>query len=170
MESWNGAFNGWTASLVRENGVEYCANNGANSVMACHAAVGPPPQLHGPPGPSAANYVAVEGPPDQVWLPWMVRFATSGPPLASWLKGIKPWLEYLWLFSKSAIHVYCNGEWWMSDLATTRAVSSTRLPYFSIATICIRFCAAITIDGEWNLNTQWFLSLHMHAGALELAS
>ena len=34
MESWNGAFNGWTTSLVRENGIEYCANNGANSVMA----------------------------------------------------------------------------------------------------------------------------------------
>ena len=39
--------------------------------MICHAAVGPPPQLV---------------PPDQVWLPWMVRFATSGPPLANRLK------------------------------------------------------------------------------------
>ena len=38
------------------------------------------------PGPSAANYVAIDGPSDQVWLPWMVRFAASGPPLASWLK------------------------------------------------------------------------------------
>ena len=37
----------------------------------CHAAVGPPPQLV---------------PPDQVWLPWMVRFAASGPPLENWLK------------------------------------------------------------------------------------
>ena len=34
-------------------------------------------------GPSAANYVAVDGHLDQVWLPWMVRFATSGPPVAS---------------------------------------------------------------------------------------
>ena len=34
MESWNGAFNGRTTSLVRENGVENCANNGANSIMA----------------------------------------------------------------------------------------------------------------------------------------
>ena len=40
----------------------------------------------GPPGPSAANYVAIDGPPGQVWLPWMVRFAASGPPLASRLK------------------------------------------------------------------------------------
>ena len=47
--------------------------------MICHAAVGPP-------GPSAANYVAIDGPPDQVWLPWMVRFAASGPPLANRLK------------------------------------------------------------------------------------
>ena len=38
------------------------------------------PATTGPPGPSAANYVAVDGPPDQVWLPWMVRFAASGPP------------------------------------------------------------------------------------------
>ena len=41
------------------------------------------PATTGPPGPSAANYVAVDGPPDQVWLPWMVRFAASGPPVAS---------------------------------------------------------------------------------------
>ena len=41
------------------------------------------PATTGPPGPSAPNYVAVEGPPDQVWLPWMVRFSASGPPLAS---------------------------------------------------------------------------------------
>ena len=25
-------------------------------------------------------------PPDQVWLPWMVRLAASGPPLVNWLK------------------------------------------------------------------------------------
>ena len=47
--------------------------------MYCHAAVGPP-------GPSATNYFAVDDPPDQVWLPWMVRFAASGPPLANRLK------------------------------------------------------------------------------------
>ena len=41
------------------------------------------PATTGPPGPSAANYVAVDDPPDQVWLPWMVHFAASGPPVAS---------------------------------------------------------------------------------------
>ena len=45
-------------------------------IWSCHAAVGPP-------GPSTANCVAIDGPPDQVWLPWMVHFAASGPPLAS---------------------------------------------------------------------------------------
>ena len=40
------------------------------------------PATTGLPGPSAANYAAVDGPPDQVWLPWMVRFAASGPPVA----------------------------------------------------------------------------------------
>ena len=44
------------------------------------------PATTGPPGPSVANYVAVNGPPDQVWLPWMVRFATNGPPLANRFK------------------------------------------------------------------------------------
>ena len=39
-----------------------------------------------PPGPSVASYVAVDVNPDQVWLPWMVRFAASGPPLANRLK------------------------------------------------------------------------------------
>ena len=34
VESRNGAFNGQTTSLVRENGIEYCTNNGANNVMA----------------------------------------------------------------------------------------------------------------------------------------
>ena len=29
---------------------------------------------------------ATAGPPDQVWLPWMVRFAASDPPLANRLK------------------------------------------------------------------------------------
>ena len=38
------------------------------------------PATTGPPGPSMANCVAVDGPPDQLWLPWMVRFAASGPP------------------------------------------------------------------------------------------
>ena len=27
-----------------------------------------------------ADFVAIDGPPDQLWLPWMVRFAASGPP------------------------------------------------------------------------------------------
>ena len=34
MENRNGAFNGRMTSLVRENSIEHCANNGANSVMA----------------------------------------------------------------------------------------------------------------------------------------
>ena len=38
------------------------------------------PTTTGPPRPSAANYVAIDGPLDQVWLPWMVRFAATGPP------------------------------------------------------------------------------------------
>ena len=33
----------------------------------CHATDGPPKM--GPPGPSVANYVAMDGPPDQVRLP-----------------------------------------------------------------------------------------------------
>ena len=33
----------------------------------CHATDGPPKM--GPPGPSAAKNVAVDGPPNQVWLP-----------------------------------------------------------------------------------------------------
>ena len=49
------------------------------------------PRHNWSPGPSAANYVAIDGPADQVWLPWMVCFAASGPSLANW---IKPWLEY----------------------------------------------------------------------------
>ena len=44
----------------------------------CYATVGPLVQ-HGTPELSAANYVAVDGPLDQVWLPWIVRFAASGP-------------------------------------------------------------------------------------------
>ena len=38
------------------------------------------PATTGPPGPSMANCVIVDGPLDQLWLPWMVRFATSGSP------------------------------------------------------------------------------------------
>ena len=37
------------------------------SQMVCHATDGPP--KIGPSGPSAAKYVAVNGPPGQVWLP-----------------------------------------------------------------------------------------------------
>ena len=50
---------------------------------ACHVTDGPPKM--GPPGPSVANYVAMDGPPDQVRLPQMVPRticgAVSGPPL-----------------------------------------------------------------------------------------
>ena len=28
-----------------------------------------------------ANFVAIDGAPDQLWLPWMVHFAASGPPI-----------------------------------------------------------------------------------------
>ena len=56
--------------------------------VACHATDGPPKIV--PPGPSVAIYLAIDGPPDQVWLPWMVRadhlwrhgwspLATDGP-------------------------------------------------------------------------------------------
>ena len=72
------------------------------------------PATTGPPGPSAANYVAVDGPPDQVWLPWMVRFAASGPPLANRLKADKTAAGIPTErsdFSKSPMHVCCNGEW-----------------------------------------------------------
>ena len=72
------------------------------------------PTTTGPPGPSAANYVAVDGPLDQLWLPWMVRFSASGPPLANRLKVDKTAAEIPTErsdFSKSAIHVCCNGEW-----------------------------------------------------------
>ena len=34
MKRRNGAINGQTSSPVRENGVEYCINNGASNVMA----------------------------------------------------------------------------------------------------------------------------------------
>ena len=51
----------------------------------CHAAVGPPPQLV-PPDHLRQIMLPWMVPPDQVWLPWMVRFAASGPPLASRLK------------------------------------------------------------------------------------
>ena len=27
------------------------------------------------------QFFAIDGPPDQLWLPWMVRFAASGPPI-----------------------------------------------------------------------------------------
>ena len=38
-----------------------------DEAMYCHDTDGPP--KIGPPGPSAAKYVAVDGPPDQVRLP-----------------------------------------------------------------------------------------------------
>ena len=45
------------------------------------------PATTGPPGPSAANYVAVDGPPGpSMAAAWMVRSAASGPPLANRLK------------------------------------------------------------------------------------
>ena len=49
---------------------------------ACHAAVGPPPQLV--PGPSAANYVAIDGPPG----PSMA--AMDGPLGRKWSPTSKP--------------------------------------------------------------------------------
>ena len=59
----------------------YTCNN--CSIGTCHATNGP--LKMGPPGPSVANYVAMDGPPDQVRLPWMVPRticdAVSGPPL-----------------------------------------------------------------------------------------
>ena len=35
----------------------------------------------GPPGPFMAVFVATDGPLGQVWLPQMVHFAVSGPPV-----------------------------------------------------------------------------------------
>ena len=32
-----------------------------------------------------ANYVTVDGPPDQLWLPRMIRFAASGSPVENQL-------------------------------------------------------------------------------------
>ena len=58
--------------------------------MACHAAVGPPSQLV-PPGPSAANYVAVDGPPG----PSMA--AMDGPLCRKWSPGSKPEKQWLQL-------------------------------------------------------------------------
>ena len=46
----------------------------------CHAASGPPATTD-PPRQSIANFVAIDGPSDQQWLPWIVRFAASGPPI-----------------------------------------------------------------------------------------
>ena len=57
--------------------------------MICHATDGPP--KIGPPGPSAANYVAVDGPPgtsmaamdgppDHLWRRKWSPVATDGPP------------------------------------------------------------------------------------------
>ena len=37
------------------------------------------PTTTSPSRPCTANCVFIDGPPDQVWLPWMVRFAASGP-------------------------------------------------------------------------------------------
>ena len=48
------------------------------------------PRHNWSPGPSVANYVAVDGSPDQVWLPWMVRVAASGPPPQTGSRWIKP--------------------------------------------------------------------------------
>ena len=52
------------------------------------------PATTGPPGPSAANYVAVDGLPGPSMAAMDGGFAVSGPPLASQLKVDKPWLEY----------------------------------------------------------------------------
>ena len=67
-------------------------------------------------GPTAANYVAVDvPPPDQVWLPWMIRFAASGPRLANRLKVDKtaagiPTERSDCLVKAPCMHVCCNGE------------------------------------------------------------
>ena len=60
-------------------GFSKCLNMYGTALLRCSWS----PVTTDPPGPSAANYVAVDGPSDQVWLPWMVRFAASGPLVAS---------------------------------------------------------------------------------------
>ena len=90
------------------------------------------PATTGPPGPSAASYVAVDGPPDQVWLPWMVRFAASGSPVASRKTVAAATNRPIYiltgefevtikLFRNNAMHVYCNSE---SSLAAKTIFSS----------------------------------------------
>ena len=61
------------------------------------------------PGPSTANCVAVDGPPDQLWLPWMIRFAASGPPAENQLmvKINLGWQHYL-ITKPCAVGVCCN--------------------------------------------------------------
>ena len=59
--------------------------------LSCHIG----PHHNRSPGPSAANYAVIDGPLNQVWLLWMVRFAASGPLVASRLKVEKQQLEIL---------------------------------------------------------------------------
>ena len=47
-------------------------------VKVCHATDGP--RKMGPPGPSVANYVAMDGPPDHLWRRKWCPIATDGPP------------------------------------------------------------------------------------------
>ena len=47
-----------------------------------------------------ASFLAVDGPPDQLWLPRMVRFTVSGPPnsFATTTLCIKCWGQSVYLF------------------------------------------------------------------------
>ena len=63
-----------------------------------------------------ANCVAVDGPPDQLWLPWMVHFAASGPPAENQLMME---INHGWehhLITILCMGICCNGGSRMSDL------------------------------------------------------
>ena len=49
------------------------------------------PATTGPPGPTVAIFVVIDYPLDQIWLPQMFRFASSGPPVFSVLYGGPKW-------------------------------------------------------------------------------
>ena len=116
------------------------------------------PRHNWSPGPSAANYVAIDGPPDQVWLPWMVRFAASGPPLASRHKVDKnlhipgPIERSDCLVKAPYTFVAMANEWsgpcthttsW--GLSSDWVVLSSRLPYFSSYHMHSILCILIAI-------------------------
>ena len=76
------------------------------------------PATNGLPGPSTANCVAADDPPDQLWLPWMVRFAASGPPAENQLmvEINRGWQHHL--ITTPCMGICCNVGLLMSDLGS----------------------------------------------------